>query len=64
MDTAPPVITLLDPPSPYRPGQDYSTGGGGGGGGGGAPSGFAAGGATGRITYILAATPFTDPGAT
>jgi hypothetical protein len=53
-DTVPPVITLLDqdPRVAYRPGQAYVTSG--------------AGGAavSGRFTYVLANTDFTDPGAT
>ncbi|GLI64586.1 hypothetical protein VaNZ11_007845, partial [Volvox africanus] len=45
------LITLLDPPKPFRPGTDYA-----------AKSGSAI--VRGRITYVLVNTAFTDPGAT
>ncbi|EFJ43198.1 hypothetical protein VOLCADRAFT_96666 [Volvox carteri f. nagariensis] len=51
VDRTPPVITLLDPPSTYRPGVDYMS-----------KTGTNT--IRGRITFLLANTPFTDPGAT
>ncbi|KXZ53422.1 hypothetical protein GPECTOR_7g1320 [Gonium pectorale] len=51
VDRTPPVIAILDPSPAYLPGVDYSTG----------PSGTAR--ASGRITWVLANTEFSDPGA-
>ncbi|KXZ53417.1 hypothetical protein GPECTOR_7g1315 [Gonium pectorale] len=52
VDRTPPVIAILDPSPAYLPGVDYSTG----------ASGTAR--ASGRITWVLANTEFSDPGAT